>query len=127
MHRRTLAAPALLFAAMLGLPSLAQAQTFKVEKWNIGGDGGHDYILAEAGTGRLFISRGTHVMVVDGATGKVLGDIQNTPRVHGTGIAPKENHGFTTNGGDSSVTMFDLKTLAEIRRIPVKVGVHVVH
>jgi len=110
------------FVALLAVPAIGQAQTFKVEKFNIGGDGGHDYILAEPGTGRVFVSRGTHVMVVDGNTGKVLGDIMDTPRVHGTGLAIKEGHGFTTNGGDSSVTMFDLKTLAVIRKIPVKVG-----
>lgn len=109
-------------AANLVLPCIAAAQTFKVEKYNIGGEGGTDYVTAEAGTGRVFVSRGTHVMVIDGATGKVLSDILDTPRVHGVGIAPKWNHGFTTNGGDSSVTMFDLKTLASIRKIPVKVG-----
>ena len=110
------------FAALLVLPSIATAQTFKVEKYNIGGEGGTDYVTAEAGTGRVFVSRGTHVMVIDGATGKVLGDILNTPRVHGVGIAPKWNHGFTTNGGDSSVTMFDLRTLAFIKKVPIKVG-----
>ena len=52
----------------------------------------------------------------------VLGDIPNTPGVHGAGIATKAGHGFTTNGGDSTVLMFDLKTLAEIKRIPVKQG-----
>ena len=113
---------ALAVAVFLMLPSLALAQTFKVEKYNIGGEGGTDYVTAEPGTGRVFISRGTHVMVVDGSTGKVLGDIPNTPRVHGVGIAPRWNHGFTTNGGDSSVTMFDLKTLAALRKIPVRVG-----
>ncbi len=114
--------PALLAAVVVAVPASSSAQTFKVEKWNIGGDGGHDYIVAEPGTWRLFISRGTHVMVVDGATGKVLADIADTPRVHGVGIATKENHGFTTNGGDSSVTMFDLKTLAVLRKISIKVG-----
>ena len=109
-------------AAVLALPSLATAQAFKVEKYNIGGEGGTDYVTAEQGTGRVFVSRSTHVMVIDGATGKVLGHIPDTPRVHGVGIAPKWNHGFTTNGGDSSVTMFDLKTLAFIKKIPVKVG-----
>src|SRR3954452_6828077 len=102
--------------------SILRAQSFKVEKFNIGGEGGTDYVTAEPGTGRVFVSRGTHVMVVDGPTGKVLGDIPNTPRMHGIGLAPKYNHGFTTNGGDSSVTMFDLKTLAFIKKIPVKVG-----
>ncbi len=101
---------------------ILHAQTFKVEKYNIGGEGGTDYLVAEPGTGRVFVSRGTHVMVVDGNTGKVIGDIPTPPRMHGIGLAPKSNHGFTTNGGDSSVTMFDLKTLAFIKKIPIKVG-----
>ena len=100
----------------------AHAQTFKVAKYDIGGDGGTDYVTAEPGTGRVFVSRGTHVMVVDGATGKVFGDIPNTPRMHGVGMAAKWNHGFTTNGGDSTLTMFDLKTLATIRKVRIPTG-----
>jgi DNA-binding beta-propeller fold protein YncE len=122
MTRHTLAPGALLIVACMALPDAGQAQQYKVEKWNIGGEGGTDYLTAEPGTGRVFISRGTHVMVVDGPTGKVLGDIPNTPRTHGIGLAPKANHGFTTNGGDSSVTMFNLKTLEFIKKIPIKVG-----
>ena len=57
--------------------SAAQAQTFQVEKYDIKGDGGTDYIAAEAATGRVFVSRASHMMVVDGASGKVLGDIPN--------------------------------------------------
>jgi len=102
--------------------SVVRAQSFKVTRFEIGGEGGTDYVTAEPGTGRVFVSRGTHVMVVDGATGKALGDIPDTPRVHGIGLAAKHNHGFTTNGGDSTVTMFDLKTLAVIKKIPVKTG-----
>ena len=109
-------------AATTGLSSTLRAQTFKVEKYNIGGEGGTDYVMAEPGTGRVFVSRGTHVMVVDGPTGKVIGDIPTPPRMHGIGLAPKSNHGFTTNAGDSSVSMFDLKTLAVIKKIPIKVG-----
>jgi DNA-binding beta-propeller fold protein YncE len=104
------------------LASVAQAQTFKVAKYSIGGDGGTDYLTAESGTGRVFVSRATHVMVIDGATGKVLGDIPDTPRTHGIALAPKADHGFITNGGDSTVTMFDLKSLAVIKKIPVKTG-----
>ncbi len=121
MSHRIRVAP-FIAVALIALPATSPAQTFKVDKWNIGGDGGHDYINVEPSTGRVFVSRGTHVMVVDGATGKVLGDIADTPRVHGVGLATKENHGFSTNGGDSSVTMFDLKTLAAIKKISVKVG-----
>ena len=62
------------------------------------------------------------MMVVEGATGKVLGDIPNTPGVHGAGLATKAGHGFTTNGGDETVTMFDLKTLAVLKQIKVGPG-----
>src|SRR3984957_10605734 len=122
MTKRLLTAPAFVFAATLGVPGFGHAQTFKVEKSDIKGDGGTDYLAAEAATGRVFVSRGTHMMVVDGATGKVVGDIPNTPGVHGAGIAPKSGHGFTTNGGNSTVTMFDLKTLAVIKQIKVETG-----
>ena len=117
---RILLTPMVLLAAALAVP--AQAQTFKVVKYNIGGEGGTDYVVAEPGTGRVFVSRSTHVMVVDGATGKVLGDIPDTPRMHGVGLAPKWNHGFTTNAGDSTLTMFDIKTLAVIKKIPTHTG-----
>ena len=109
-------------AAAIAVSNAAQAQTFKVEKFAIGGEGSHDYITAESGTSRLFISRATHVMVVDGTSGKVIGDIPNTPQVHGIALIAKTNHGFTTNRGDSSVTMFDLKTLAFVKKVNIKVG-----
>jgi DNA-binding beta-propeller fold protein YncE len=114
--------PAFLAVALAVLPRIAPAQTFTVAKYNIGGDGGTDYLTAESGTGRVFVSRGTHVMVVDGATGKVLGDIGDTPRTHGIALAAKANHGFTTNGGDSTVTVFDLKTLAPIKKVKIPTG-----
>jgi DNA-binding beta-propeller fold protein YncE len=103
-------------------PGVSSAQTFKVAKFSIGGDGGTDYLTAESGTSRVFVSRGTHVMVIDGTTGKVLGDIPDTPRTHGIALAPKSGHGFITNGGDSTVTMFDLRSLAVVKKIPVATG-----
>jgi YVTN family beta-propeller protein len=117
-----LTAAALLFANGIIAPQRAKAQSFKVEKFDIKGDGGTVYVAVEPATGRVFVSRGTHMMVVDGATGKVLGDIPNTPGVHGAGIATKYGHGFTTNGGDSTVTMFDLKTLSVLNQIKVSQG-----
>jgi len=122
MRRRFLAVFAVLFATKLAVPTVGHAQQFKVEKFDIKGDGGTDYVAVESATGRVFVSRANHMMVVDGATGKVLGDIPNTPGVHGAGIATKAGHGFTTNGGDSTVTMFDLKTLAVIKQIKVETG-----
>src|SRR5205814_5773658 len=82
MTRHLLTALAVLFAVSLATSGV-QAQTFKVEKFDIKGDGGTDYVAVEAATGRVFVSRQTHMMVVEGATGKVLGDIANTPGVHG--------------------------------------------
>jgi DNA-binding beta-propeller fold protein YncE len=122
MIRRSLALAVPLLAALAALPRVVPAQTFKVAKFNIGGDGGTDYLTAEPGTGRVFVSRGTHVMVVDGASGKVLGDIPDTPRTHGIALVPGAHHGFITNGGDSTVTMFDLASLAVIKKIRVATG-----
>ena len=96
-----------------------QAQTFKVQKYSIGGEGGTDYLTAEPGTGRVFVSRESHVMVLDGTKGTILGDIPETPSTHGIALVASTNHGFTTNRGDSTVTMFDLKTLAVIKKIKV--------
>src|SRR5437762_6154883 len=122
MSKYSLPIPVVLVAVALGWPRVTSAQTFKVQRYSIGGDGGTDYLTAEPGTGRVFVSRATHVMVIDGRTGKVIGDIPDTPRTHGIALAPKSNHGFITNGGDSTVTMFDLKTLVPIRKIRVPSG-----
>src|SRR5881396_404606 len=122
MSSRLLTAFAVLFATIFAAPNVGRAQAFKVEKFDIKGDGGTDYVAVESATGRVFVSRASHMMVVEGATGKVLGDIMNTPGVHGAGIATAAGHGFTTNSGDETVTMFDLKTLAVLKQIKVGPG-----
>jgi DNA-binding beta-propeller fold protein YncE len=111
---------ALLIAA--GITVSLQAQTFRVQKFSIGGEGGTDYLTAEPGTGRVFVSRSSHVMVIDGNKGTVIGDIPETPGTHGIALAPKHNHGFTSNRGDSTVSVFDLKTLALIKKIKIPAG-----
>ena len=121
MTRRLLIALAVTVAAILAAPGIGHAQIFNVQKFDIKGEGGTDYVAVEAATGRVFVSRGDHMMVVD-STGKVLADIKDTPGVHGAGIATRAGHGFTTNGGDMTVTMFDLKTLAPIKKIMVGPG-----
>jgi DNA-binding beta-propeller fold protein YncE len=122
MTRHSPAVTAFVIAAALAAPAAGYTQTFKVDKVSIGGEGGTDYLTAEPGTGRVFVSRATHVMVIDAPTGKVIGDIPDTPRTHGIALAPASDHGFTTNGGDSTVTMFDLKSLAVIKKIKVPTG-----
>ncbi|HTW31342.1 MAG TPA: hypothetical protein VMD76_06665 [Candidatus Sulfotelmatobacter sp.] len=85
--------------------------------YKVGGDGGWDYLTVDASARRIFISRGTHVMVVDADSGKVVGDIPDTPGVHGIALAPDLGRGFSSNGREGTVTIFDLKSLAPITKV----------
>src|SRR5215813_14014833 len=87
----------------------------------VGGEGGWDYLTVDSANRRLYVSHATHVVVVDPDAGKVVGDIPDTPGVHGIAIAPELNRGFTSNGRANTVTIFDLKTLKPIGQ-PVKTG-----
>ena len=64
------------------------------QKYVLGGDGGWDYLTFDATGKRLFISRGTHVMVVDPYKGSVVGDIPDTAGVHGIALAQDLGKGF---------------------------------
>jgi YVTN family beta-propeller protein len=90
-----------------------------LKKFVLGGEGGWDLLAFDSAANRLYISRGTHVMVVDPDSGAIVGDIPNTPRVHGIAIAPEFGKGFTSNGGDATVTIFDLKTLKTVGQVKV--------
>jgi DNA-binding beta-propeller fold protein YncE len=101
-------------------PVAAQGAKYHVAKEiPIGGDGSWDYLSVDTTNRRLFVSHATHVVVIDLARDAVIGDIANTPGVHGAAFAPDLNRGFTSNGRDSTVTIFNLKTLAEIGRVTV--------
>jgi DNA-binding beta-propeller fold protein YncE len=95
-------------------PGYRVLTTFKV-----GGEGGWDYLTADASARRLYISRGTHVIVLDLDSGKHLGDIPDTPGVHGIALAPELGRGFTSNGREGTVSIFDIKTLALISKVKV--------
>jgi DNA-binding beta-propeller fold protein YncE len=87
--------------------------------WPLGGSGGWDYIALEPGGGRLFVSRGDRVDVVDTRNGKLAANIPNTPGVHGIAFAPLLKRGFTSNGNADTVTVFELDTLRVIQQVPV--------
>jgi DNA-binding beta-propeller fold protein YncE len=82
----------------------------------LGGDGRWDYVAVDTASRRLFIARQTRVMVVDPESGKLLGEIPGLSGAHGVALAYAAGHGFATSGHDSSVTMFDLRTLKVLRR-----------
>ena len=86
----------------------------------LAGDDGWDDLAFHQPSHRLFITHGTHVVVIDTADYSVAGDIPNTPRVHGVAFAG--DLGFTSNGGDNTVSVFDLKTLQVVKRIAVGKG-----
>jgi DNA-binding beta-propeller fold protein YncE len=92
--------------------SFAADSGYHIIKWlKVGGEGGWDYLTVDNTARRLYISRSTHVMVIDLETDKVVGDIPNTPGVHGIAVAHELNRGFTSNGKSDTSTIFDLKTL----------------
>jgi DNA-binding beta-propeller fold protein YncE len=84
----------------------------------IGGEGGWDYLTVDSAAHRLYVSHATHVAVVDLDTSKVVGDVPDTPGVHGIAIAPELNKGFISNGRGNTVTIFDLKTLKTLGTVP---------
>ena len=85
----------------------------------IGGDGGWDYLKVDASAHRLYVSHATKVNVIDTERNEVVGEIPDTPGVHGIALAPELGRGFISNGRANSVAVFDLKTLATIATIPV--------
>src|SRR5580704_7369494 len=93
-----------------------------INTYKIGGDGGWDYLTADASARRIYVSRATRVMVLDADSGKGVGDIADTPGVHGIALAPELGRGFTSNGREGTVSIFDLKTLATISKVKVGEG-----
>lgn len=88
-------------------------------RYVLGGDTGWDYLTYDPAAKRLFISRGTFVLVVDPFTGATIGRISDTPGVHGIALAPELGKGFTSNGDDATVTVFDLHSLATLATIHI--------
>ena len=106
-------------AAALGSPPLARADgPYRfIREIPIGGDGGWDYLSLDAGARRLYVSHATHVVVIDVDRGTIVGEIADTPGIHGVALAPELNRGFTSNGRENRAGIVDLatgKTLAKV-------------
>jgi DNA-binding beta-propeller fold protein YncE len=100
-----------------GVPAASGYHLLK--KIEAGGEGGWDYLLVDGAARRLYVSHATRVMVFDADTFKSVGEIPDTPGVHGIAIASDLGRGFTSNGRDGSVTIFDLKTLKPLGNVKV--------
>jgi YVTN family beta-propeller protein len=107
-------------AASVGSRAAAPAAGYHVAKtYKLGGEGGWDYVFVDSNARRVYLSRSTHVMVVDADTGAVVGDIPDTPGVHGIAVASDVGKGYTSNGRGASVTVFDTKTLKTLGTVKV--------
>ncbi len=93
-----------------------------VGRYPLPGAGGFDYVMLDGPTRRLYVSHGVQVEVVDADNGKLVGTITDTPGVHGVAIAAAFKHGFTSNGRENKVSMFDPATLQLIKKIDVGKG-----
>jgi DNA-binding beta-propeller fold protein YncE len=85
----------------------------------LGGEGKWDYLAMDPVRRRVFIAHGTEVLVVDADRDTVIGKVPDTPGIHGVALAQNLGRGFTSNGADSTVTIFDLASLKILERITV--------
>jgi DNA-binding beta-propeller fold protein YncE len=111
---------AALFVSLFAIFSTAADPGYNVIKtYKLGGEGGWDYLNLDSSSRRLYISRATHVIVIDADSGKPVGDIPDTPGVHGIALAPELGRGFVSNGREGTVTIFDIQTLKLITKVKV--------
>lgn len=113
-----------LFIAASFFLALFQSGTgYKLEaRYPVPGGGGFDYVTIDSTARRLYVTHGTQVDVIDPDNGKLIGTIADTPGVHGVALAPEFRHGFTSNGRENKVSMFDSATLQLINKIDVGKG-----
>ncbi len=120
MNLKNLGLTLLLVGSITVYGAHASTPTYAVlKKIPLKGEGGWDYLTIDSASHRLFISRGTHVQVMDTVSGSIVGDIQNTIGVHGIALNHKIGRGYTSNGRENTVTVFNLKTLKEITKIKI--------
>jgi YVTN family beta-propeller protein len=109
-------------ALVAAVPALFHAQggNYHVIKTTlIGGEGGWDYVTVDPDAQRVYIPRGTHVMVLDESMLKVVADIPGMKGIHGVAVAPEANRGFVTGNDPKGVIyVFDLKTNKVTSTIP---------
>ena len=105
--------------AALSAPLAADPEYQLTTRWRLAGDGGWDYLTVEPERGRLYLSRGDRVEIVNTITGRVFHTIGGTAGVHAIVLAQDLGRGYTTNGRANSITVFDLASLAVLREVPI--------
>ena len=83
----------------------------------VGGEGGWDYLSVDSPARRLYVAHATKVVVLDLDKEVVVGEITNTPGVHGFAIADDLRRGFSSNGREAKASIVDLKTLKTLSKV----------
>lgn len=119
-NRRSLASLLGSIALLAFLPLAATAQqTYRVlDHWKIGGTGGWDYLIADPGAHRLYVTHGQRVEVIDTTTGKVIGAVTGFKFIHGVVLDPNGKAGYVSDGGANAVVVFDRQSFATLASIP---------
>jgi len=108
-----------LFAVVLVTAAAFAAEGYHVlNKIEIGGTGGWDYVTADGANHRVYASHGTSVAIIDTDSGTVVGTVPDLHGVHGIAVASGLNKGFISNGQSNTVTVFDLTTFAKTAEVP---------
>src|SRR5437762_259716 len=116
--RQLIALLALILSPFINTSLRAAEGAYKfLKEIPVGGEGGWDYLSVDEAGRRLFVSHGTKVVVIDLDKEAVVGEIVNTPGVHGVAIAHDLGRAFTSNGQENKSSMVDLKTLETLSRI----------
>ncbi len=102
---------------VLAMPALGQPAYRILNSYTLGGDGGWDYLNLDPATGNLFVTRGSHVMVIDPANGKQLADITGLQGIHGTDFIG--DRAYVSEGGANRIAVIDTKTLSKVSEIQV--------
>jgi YVTN family beta-propeller protein len=106
-----------LFLLVLGVAAMNAATVYRLLKTiPVGAEGGWDYLSVDAAARRLYVSHATKVVVIDTDKDEVVGEIAETPGVHGFAIAPELGLGFASNGRENKISIVDLKTLKTLSK-----------
>ncbi len=112
---------ALLIASLLILPAFLGAQAATgyhvIQIYPIGGTGGWDYLTMDNAAHRLYVAHDTRAVVIDPASGKVVGEVADTQGIHGVAIVPTLKRGVTSHGKAGTATVFDLRSLKPLGQV----------
>lgn len=116
MNFRVFSSTAALALASIALTGVTRGEYHVVDRIQVGGAGGWDYLEPDVVARRLYITHEDHVVVIDMDSLKVVGDVPDCPGMGGVALAPELNRGYTGNGDDDTVTVFALDTLKAVGR-----------